>query len=124
MFPRLSLIAALLFATPVYAKDITITLNDQEQKALYSLLDLALKQGGLANMNAVMHGGGIGYAGIMGSALRTWTWTNMTERFDEVVEGNNSHTGADTVSTGSITVTATASGAMAAGGLVLGSWGP
>jgi hypothetical protein len=46
-------IAMLAFTTPVFAKDITITLNDQEQKILITLLDAALKQGGLNQLQAV-----------------------------------------------------------------------
>ena len=44
---------ALLLASPAYAKDVTITLNDQEQKVFLALLDAALKQGGLSNLQVV-----------------------------------------------------------------------
>lgn len=44
---------ALLLATPASAKDITITLNDQEQKVFLAILDAALKAGGLASMDAI-----------------------------------------------------------------------
>jgi hypothetical protein len=44
---------ALLLATPAAAKDITITLNDQEQKVFLAILDAALKQGGLSNLQVV-----------------------------------------------------------------------
>jgi hypothetical protein len=44
---------ALLLATPAAAKDVTITLNDQEQKVFLALLDAALKQGGLSNLQVV-----------------------------------------------------------------------
>lgn len=50
---KLLIVAALLATTPAYAKDITITLNDQEQKVFLSLLDVALKQGGIANLEVV-----------------------------------------------------------------------
>lgn len=51
----LALVLALaLSATPVLAKDISITLNDQEQKVLMSLLDSALKAGGLSNLQSVV----------------------------------------------------------------------
>jgi hypothetical protein len=43
----------MLLATPAFAKDITLTLNDQEQKVFLALLDAALKQGGLANLQVV-----------------------------------------------------------------------
>lgn len=45
---------ALLLATPAMAKDVTITLNDNEQKVFLTLLDNALKQGGLSNLQAVI----------------------------------------------------------------------
>jgi hypothetical protein len=44
---------ALLLATPAAAKDVTITLNDQEQKVFLALLDQALKAGGLQNLQVV-----------------------------------------------------------------------
>jgi hypothetical protein len=44
---------ALLLATPAAAKDVTITLNDEEQKVFLALLDAALKQGGLSNLQVV-----------------------------------------------------------------------
>jgi hypothetical protein len=50
---RLIFALALLTATPAVAKDVTITLNDQEQKVFLALLDVALKQGGLSNLQAV-----------------------------------------------------------------------
>lgn len=46
-------LVALLLATPAAAKDITITLTDEEQKVFIALLDAALKQGGLANLQVV-----------------------------------------------------------------------
>jgi hypothetical protein len=49
----LAAIAMTLFVTPALAKDITLTLNDQEQKILITLLDAALKQGGLNQLQAV-----------------------------------------------------------------------
>jgi hypothetical protein len=36
-----------LLASPVVAKDVTVTLNDKEQEALRQIFDLALRQGGL-----------------------------------------------------------------------------
>lgn len=45
---------AILLATPAAAKDVTITLNDEEQKVFLALLDGALKSGGLANLQAVI----------------------------------------------------------------------
>jgi hypothetical protein len=44
---------ALLLATPASAKDITITLDDKEQKVFLAILDAALKAGGLASMDAI-----------------------------------------------------------------------
>jgi hypothetical protein len=46
-------IAMTLFVTPALARDITITLNDTEQKVFLAILDAALKQGGLANLQVV-----------------------------------------------------------------------
>jgi hypothetical protein len=46
-------IAMTLFVTPALAKDITITLNDTEQKVFLAILDAALKQGGLSNLQVV-----------------------------------------------------------------------
>ncbi len=37
-----------LWASGVLAKDVQITLSDSEQQALIAMLDLAVKQGGLA----------------------------------------------------------------------------
>lgn len=51
---KLLFVAALVLATPAYAKDVTITMNDQEQKVFLALLDTALKQGGLANLQVVL----------------------------------------------------------------------
>lgn len=51
---KLIVVVALLVSAPAYAKDVTITLNDQEQKVFLALLDNALKQGGLANLQAVI----------------------------------------------------------------------
>lgn len=45
---------ALLVSTPVLAKDVTITLNDEEQKVFIALLDGALKSGGIANLKPVI----------------------------------------------------------------------
>lgn len=45
---------ALLISLPAVAKDVTITLNDQEQKVFLALLDGALKQGGLSNLQSVV----------------------------------------------------------------------
>ena len=36
-----------------YAKDVTITLNDDEQKALMTVLDQAVRQGGLTSVPQV-----------------------------------------------------------------------
>lgn len=43
-----------LVASPAFAKDVTFTMNDDEQKVFLALLDGALKQGGLANLQAVI----------------------------------------------------------------------
>ena len=53
MFHKLSLAVALLVATPAAAKDVTITLTEAEQKTYLSLIDAALKCGGLNNLGAV-----------------------------------------------------------------------
>lgn len=44
---------SLLIATPAMAKDVTITLTDQEQKVFMALLDAALRSGGLAQLQSV-----------------------------------------------------------------------
>lgn len=45
---KINLILALtLISTPALASDITLTLNDKEQQVLLSLLDLAVRQGGV-----------------------------------------------------------------------------
>ena len=46
-------VLALFLATSAQAKDITITLNDEEQKNLIALLDLATKGGGVRAAEAV-----------------------------------------------------------------------
>jgi hypothetical protein len=43
--------AALAIAAPAVAKDITVTLNDNQQQALLQLLDRATRDGGLAAAN-------------------------------------------------------------------------
>jgi len=45
-------LALVLSTTAARAADVTITLNDSEQKAFMALLDLAVKQGGLAAAKA------------------------------------------------------------------------
>ena len=63
-------------------------------------------------------GFGIGLAG--GETVTSWTWTNLTERSD-AASGIYVASGADTTSTGSISVTATnAAGTRAA--MLLASW--
>lgn len=63
-------------------------------------------------------GFGIGLAG--GESVTSWTWTNLTERSD-AASGIYVASGADTTSTGSISVTATnAAGTRAA--MLLASW--
>lgn len=63
-------------------------------------------------------GFGIGLAG--GESVTSWTWSNMTERSD-AASGIYVASGADTTSTGSISVTATnAAGTRAA--MLLASW--
>ena len=44
---------ALLLATPAHARNITITLNEDEQKAFLSLMDSALKGGGINILQTV-----------------------------------------------------------------------
>lgn len=44
----LAVILAGLLVTPAFARDITVILNDQQQASLMQLLDLGVKQGGLA----------------------------------------------------------------------------
>lgn len=48
----IALVLALL-AAPAAAKDVSLTLSDQEQKVFLALLDAALKSGGLNNLQAV-----------------------------------------------------------------------
>lgn len=54
MFQTSLIAIALLVTTPALAKDVTLTLNDEEQKAFLALLDSALKTGGLASLQPVI----------------------------------------------------------------------
>lgn len=40
---------------PVFAKDVTVTLNDEEQRVIIQLLDMATKAGGLQVAKAATH---------------------------------------------------------------------
>lgn len=69
-----------------------------------------------ATLNISAGGVAVGYEGVAGSgAVRTFTWTNLTEDFDETTEPNGSHTGASgafgTAQTG-LSITSTPSGAV------------
>lgn len=74
------------------------------------------------------NGGGIGIVhSLNGTANRTFTWTDLTEQFD--INGETSVvfsdvSGALSLTAGSLTRTATASGTISQGGLVLAAWGP
>lgn len=47
MINLILILALTLISTPALASDITLTLNDKEQQVLLSLLDLAVRQGGV-----------------------------------------------------------------------------
>lgn len=78
--------------------------------------------GGSNDLSASINipGGGCAIGSVIGNgsaAVRTWTWTNLTEDVDATIEGATSYTTASDVFTGaqtSRTVTATASGALSA----------
>lgn len=44
---RIAIALLALLATPAFAKDVSVTLTDEEQTALRQIFDLALRQGGL-----------------------------------------------------------------------------
>lgn len=79
-----------------------------------------------ASLTIPSNGGGIGGVGVnTPDSPRTFTWTNLTEQYDEEVgEGNNSYSGALSLASGTATRTATASGSFVQGVLVLAAWGP
>lgn len=66
----------------------------------------------------------VGYAGATGASAPTYTWAGLTETFDETVEPNSTHTGANLnapmIQTG-LTVTATPS-AYTAGSILMAAW--
>jgi len=47
--------AVIMIATPVSAKDVTITLDDREQQALVQVLDSATRTGGLAATQGTLY---------------------------------------------------------------------
>ena len=77
-----------------------------------------------------MIGGGVTLAGFMtrgsGGTPRTTTWTNMTEQTDRTVESEVSMSSAmnKSAATSSVTITATASGALDFGALVAATFKP
>jgi len=81
-----------------------------------------------ANIDVLADGGLIGAAiAIVAGATPTWTWTNITERYDEAIETNSSHSGAsDIFSTlqSGLTVTATPSDTAGSELMVLASIAP
>lgn len=53
---RFALVAAtLLLASPAVAKDITLTLNDDEQRGLIQIIDAAVKSVGLQGAEAAVY---------------------------------------------------------------------
>lgn len=78
---------------------------------------------GAINMNARAGGVAVGYKMAIRSsgASPTYTWTNMTERFDETIVVNSySHTGAcDNISAGTVGLAVTASGTSVANSMML-----
>lgn len=77
----------------------------------------------LADAAFVVPTNGVGLAAAMSGSSATYTWTNMTERYDGTVEGGMTHSGADTSTAGTQAITATlsASGEQL---MALASWGP
>ena len=70
-------------------------------------------------------GAAIGAAG--GENSSTFTWTNLTENFDEAIEADKMHTGASTTSAAGATPTITCQDTATSSGyssMVLGAWGP
>tara|TARA_R110000823_G_scaffold30436_6_gene87321 strand:+ start:12298 stop:13410 length:1113 start_codon:yes stop_codon:yes gene_type:complete len=68
-------------------------------------------------------GVGFGYCQTYGSTA-TYTWTNLTEAFDETVGGNGTHTGASSDVDGTPTITCTPSSTTSEEGMALASWAP
>lgn len=62
----------------------------------------------------------------MDQSTSTYTWTNLTERYDETVEGTISHTGSSLNSdiTQTLTITCNPSSAASQQAMVLASWEP
>lgn len=68
-------------------------------------------------------GVGIGYCQTYG-VTATYTWTNLTEDFDEVVSGNGTHTGAMSSTAGTPTITCTPNSTTTEEGMALAAWAP
>ena len=82
-----------------------------------------------ASLTIPAGGGGLGYiawnAAGMGGAPPTWTWAGLAEDFDVAIEGDTGSSGARSLTAGTDTRAATASGnlGMTGGVLVLAAWG-
>lgn len=78
----------------------------------------------VATVNTLAGGFAIAAAFDGNNNNRTYTWTNVTERYDETVESGINHSGGDaaTASTGTLEVTATRSGTNNVYGMVVVSW--
>jgi len=81
-----------------------------------------------ASLTIPTGGAGVGYF-LMESTIttRTATWTNLTEDMDQLIESSsavNSHSSAASLTPGTSTITATASGSLLAAELVLAAWAP
>ena len=76
-----------------------------------------------ASLSISANGVAIGYAQAFEATVPTFTWTNLTENFDETVGTQTGHTGASTSSATSQTPTITATpSSLTAGAMVLGSF--
>lgn len=76
------------------------------------------------NLTIPANGGAIGYVIASGDGgVRTWTWTNMTEAFDQTVESAISHSGAIFHTAGTADRDCTASGLLQSGNYVAAVWG-
>lgn len=70
---------------------------------------------------------GVAIAYSAGSSIASWSWTGLTEKFDELLETDTYHAGASDAFSGTqtgMTVTATANTAPTQPALVMASWGP
>jgi hypothetical protein len=79
-----------------------------------------------ASLTIPSGGFGLGFVGVGYASLRTIAWTNLTEETDHQWTSNKSTSSvADSIVSGTLTRTATASGSLSGPGqLLLAAWGP